>query len=331
MARRYVHLTRGERERIRLLRLEKRSVRFIAAALCRSQSTIHREIKRHLHHNGYEPERADGRARKVRGMARRPRKMMVPEIEVYVKEGLRKDWSPQQIAGRIRLDHPHSRVMRISRQCIYDWLARDKKSGGLWYKHLRMGKRRRKRTKGDRRVNIAGRKSIELRPRSVETRRRFGDWEADTVEGRLNSGRLATLVERKSLYTVIAKMSTRHAHCFNAALLSRLEREQWLPMRTITADNGAEFARHSELASVLGASVYFAQPHCSWQRGTNENTNGLIRQYLPKKTDFRLVSEERIASVERALNTRPRKKLGYRTPAEVMARRFRNPAVPLVT
>ena len=331
MARRYVHLTRGERERIRLLRLDRWSLSAIAAAICRSKSTIHREVKQHLHHNGYEPERADGRARKVRHMPRRPHKMMVPKIAAYVKEGLAKDWSPEQIAGRIRLDHPHSPIMRISRQCIYDWLARDKKAGGVWYKRLRMGKRRRKRTKGERRVNIAGRKSIELRPVSVESRRRFGDWEADTVEGRLNSGRLATLVERKSLYTVIARMDTRHARCFNAALLSRLDRERWLPLRTITADNGAEFARHGELTEALGVAVYFAQPHRSWQRGTNENTNGLIRQYLPKKTDFRLVSEERVALVERTLNTRPRKKLGYRTPAEVMARRFQRSVVPLVS
>lgn len=331
MARKYTHLTRGERERIRLLRLEKRSIGFIAAALLRSKSTIYREVKRHLHHNGYEPERADGHAKKVRSKARRQRKMMLPEIEAYVKQGLLKDWSPEQIAGRLRLDYPHSPALRISRQAIYDWLARDKKTGGKWYRRLRFGKRRRKPTKGSRRTNIAGRRGIEERPRSVESRRYFGDWEADTVEGKLNSGRLATLVERKTLYTIIAKMETRHAHCFNAALLARVGRESWLPMRTITADNGAEFSRHAELSRELGADVYFAEPYSSWQRGRNENTNGLIRQYLPKKTDFRTVSAELIAQVEWALNNRPRKTLGYRTPMEVMARKRPRHTVPLVT
>lgn len=331
MARSYVHLTRGERERIRVLRLEKRSCRFIAKALSRAPSTISREVFRHKHHNGYEPERADGHAKVVRMKPRRVCKMMLPELAVFVKNGLLQGWSPDQIAGRIKREHPHSHTMRISRQGIYNWLTQDKKNGGKWYKCLRLGKRRHNRTKGVRRADIANRKNISARPKSVESRRYFGDWEADTVRGKCNSGHIATLVERKSLFTVIAKLDRHRAYCFNEALLARMQLDGWLPMRTITADNGPEFARHRELSDMLGATVYFADPYCSWQRGTNENTNGLIRQYLPKGLSFKDVTTERIALIENLLNNRPRKKLNYRTPYEIMAKRFKPATVALVT
>ena len=322
MAKDYTHLTRGERERIRLLRLEKYSIGFIAAALGRSKSTIWREVKSHLHHNGYEPERAHGHAQKLRKKPRRPCKMMLPEIARFVKEGLNNDWSPEQIAGRMRLHFPRRPDLRISHQCIYDWLYRDKKSGGIWYQKLRINnhKRRKWKVKMPRRVNISRRKGIGQRPKSVETRRFFGDWEADTVEGKLNRGRLVTLVERKTLYTLITGMGTRHAHNFNAAAEKRIRQEPWLPLRTLTVDNGAEFARHEELERTLGLRVYFAEPYSFWQRGVNENTNGLLRQYLPQKTDFLSIPEEEIARVEKMLNNRPRKKLNYRTPSEVMAK-----------
>ncbi len=332
MARIYVHLTRGERERIRVLRLAKLSIRAIARALSRAPSTILREISRHKHHNGYEPERADGHARVVRKRARRSRKMMLPELAVFVKDGLLKGWSPEQIAGRLRAEFPPHHVMIISYQGIYNWLAQDKKTGGKWYKCLRLGTRRcHNRTKGIRRSDIANRKNISTRPRTVESRRYFGDWEADTVRGKLNSGHIATLVDRKSRYTVIAKLEKNRAQCFNEAIITRFKNDDWLPIRTITADNGPEFARHNELSEQLGAPVYFADPYCSWQRGTNENTNGLIRQYLPKGLDFRTVTAERVALVENLLNNRPRKTLNYRTPYEVMAKKFRPAAVALVT
>lgn len=333
MATNFTHLTLDEREQIRILRLQKLSSSAIARILGRAKSTIAEEVKRHLHHNGYEPVRAHGHARVVRRKSRKPQKMNVPSIEKFVKDGLLKGWSPEQIAGRMRIEFPRSPAMRISHQCIYDWLERDKKSGGIWYKQLRINnkKRKRHRVKAPRKVNIANRKGIEERPQSVETRRFYGDWEADTVEGALNRGRIATLVERKTLFTIIAKMDTRHAHCFNTAVLERLEQGAALPMRTITADNGAEFARHKELEEELGAKVYFAKPYCSWQRGLNENTNRLLRQYFPKKTDFKLVPKERIALIEDTLNNRPRKKLAYRTPAEVMASYCAYQAVRIAT
>lgn len=333
MAKKFTHLTLEKREQIRILRLQKLSSSTIARIIGRAKSTVTEEVKRHCHHNGYEPVRAHGHARVVRMRPRKPQKMNVPAIEQFVKEGLLKSWSPEQIAGRIRVEFPRSPAMRISRQCIYDWLERDKKSAGTWYKRLRINNRKRKRprVKAARHVNIANRKGIEERPQSVDTRRFCGDWEADTVEGALNRGRIATLVERKTLFTIIAKMETRHAYCFNAALLERLEQDASLPIRTITADNGAEFARHKELEEALAAKVYFAKPYCSWQRGLNENTNRLIRQYFPKKTDFKLVPKTQIALIEDTLNNRPRKKLAYRTPAEVMANYRTHPTVRIVT
>lgn len=320
MAKGFTHLTLEERNWIRILRLLGVSLRGIARFLDRSPSTISEEIARHKHHNGYEPIRAHGHAKVVRKKPRKPHKMDNQVIETYVKKGLRQFWSPEQIAGRMRLDYPDSPEMRISPECIYQWIAEDKARGGKWYTYLRINNKKRRyyRVKGSRRNNIANRKWIEERPASVDTRQRYGDWEADTVEGAPQKGRIATLVERKTFYTLIAKMDSKHARCFNDVLLERIDGTH-LPMRTITADNGAEFAGHKELEEHIQAKVYFAQPYCPWQRGLNENTNRLIRQYFPKKTDFTLVTKEQVALIENALNNRPRKKLAYRTPAEAMA------------
>lgn len=321
MAKGYVHFAFAERKRIHELWLQTHNIRFIARALKRSPSSISRELSRHKHNNGYEPVRAQGHAKVLSKKARRGQKMKVPELALFVKNGLQEGWSPEQIAGRLTYDFPGSPEMQISRQGIYNWLAQDKKAGGKWYQHLRLGKRRRHNlTKGVRRADISNRQNISARPQSVESRRHFGDWEADTVRGKLNSGHIATLVDRRSRYTVIAKLEKNRAHCFNEAVIARLKKDAWLPIRTITADNGPEFARHKELGDELGASIYFADPYSSWQRGTNENTNGLIRQYLPKGMDFRTVTSERIALVENLLNNRPRKTLNYRTPYEVMAK-----------
>lgn len=167
------------------------------------------------------------------------------------------------------------------------------------------------------------------RPASVDSRRFVGDWEGDTVVGKLHGGCLATLVERKSRFTVLAKIDTGRAEDFNAAVWERVSRTPWLPFRTLTVDNGPEFTRHVELENKLNSVVYFAEPYCSWQRGTNENTNGLIRQYFPKGTDFKSTDAEKIALVENLLNNRPRKVLGYRTSLEVMAKACKKPIVPL--
>lgn len=317
MAKSYTHLTLGERRRIRELLLENRSLGFIAAALSRAKSTISRELCNNSTDNRYSPQKADAKARARRNKPRRPAKMLVqPQTAFIVKDGLKRQWSPEQIAGRMRRDGS----LHISHQSIYRWLWQDKQSGGTWYRYLRLDNRKRKKQRGTRGpgARIANRAMIDDRPASVSSRRYLGDWEADTIQGKLGSGRLATLVERKSRYTVMAFVRSKHAEAFNKAILERVETSDWLPFRTITVDNGLEFAGHAELSPALNCSIYFAHPYRSWERGLNENTNGLIRQYFPKGIDLLSVTQEKVAEVEKLLNNRPRKILEYRTPAEVM-------------
>lgn len=319
MARSYTQLTLGERKRIKELRLENRSIGFIARALSRAKSTISRELHTNGSDKGYNPRKADVKARIRRSKPRRPAIMVVrPDIASLVKDGLRLQWSPEQIAGRMRQSRRTG--LRISHQSIYRWLWQDKRDGGTWYRHLRLDNRKRKKQRGGRGpgARIANRTMIDRRPVSVISRRYLGDWEADTIQGKHGSGRLATLVERKSRYTVMAYMGSKHSEVFNTAVLERIRMNDDLPFRTITVDNGLEFAGHAELSTALNCSVYFAHPYHSWERGLNENTNGLIRQYFPKGTEMRSIPMEMVAQVENLLNNRPRKTLGYRTPAEVM-------------
>jgi IS30 family transposase len=335
MAKTYTHLTLGERERIKQLCVEKHSIGFIATALSRSKSTISLELERNRHRGWYDPERANAKASARRRIPRRREKMLTDDIAAFVKDSLRKEWSPEQISGRMRQQHRTSEAMCISHQSIYRWINRDRRNGGEWYRHLRLDNRKRKMARGcnfNPAVRIAKRVMIDKRPISVQRRRFTGAWEGDTVQGRQGRGRLATLVERKTRYTVLALVESKHAEKLNAAVIERFARSPWLPIRTLTVDNGLEFAAHWELAKTLGGAIYFAHPYQSWQRGLNENTNGLLRQYFPKGCDFLVVTAEKIAEVEELLNNRPRKILGYRTPAEVMAHRLRRTSgVRLVT
>lgn len=321
MAKDYVHLTSGERERIMQLRREKRSLGFIANALSRSKSTISLELKRNTHNGSYEADRAQSKARRRGKCPRRKCKMLIPEIERFVKSGLKKDWSPEQIAGRMKRVCRRSTVCSVSHQSIYRWICNDKKAGGKWYTHLRLNNRKQHRPRGVKRnsdARIAERIMIDKRPKSVDSKRYFGDWEGDTVQGKQGCGRLVTLAERKSLYAVFAPLESKHAAKLNAAVVERMKRSPLLPFRTLTVDNGLEFAGHRELSFALKGAIYFAHPQSSWERGLNENMNGLLRQYFPKGIDFRTVAAQRVAEVEELLNNRPRKTLGYRTPAEVM-------------
>lgn len=315
MAQKYTHLSYEERKRIGALRVQRKSISEIARILGRNKSTISRELQRPKHHGAYDSQRSEAHANRLKRKPRRPRKI-VGEVEEVVKQGLKDLWSPQQIAGRIKRVRPE---LSVSHQCVYDWLYRDKKEGGSWCAFLRINRRKRYSIRG--RIKLANRVGIDMRPKSVDSRRYFGDWEGDTLQGKLNSGAIATLVERKSLFTVLAHVASKQASILNKAVAQRFSLFPGLPKRTLTLDNGTEFAGHMELAEALGVRVYFAAPQASWQRGLNENTNGLLRQYLPKKTDFSKVSPERIAEIQDLLNNRPRKKLGYRTPAEIMAKR----------
>jgi len=226
---------------------------------------------------------------------------------------IHEEWSPEQIVGRVAMEQGVS----ISHEWIYQYIYADQRSGGDLYRYLRCQKVRRKRYGAyDRRGCIPNQVSIDERPAIVDSKRRFGDWEGDTVIGKGHKGALVTLVERKSLYTVIQSVLRKTASAVRVAVVDGLAPYiDWV--HTITYDNGREFADHEGMARDLDARIYFAHPYASWERGLNENTNGLIRQYFPKDRDLTTVTPTEIEQAMDKLNHRPRKSLGYRTPYEV--------------
>jgi transposase, IS30 family len=292
----------------------------IARRLEVHRSTVYRELVRNTGPRGYLDVEAQQRTNARRMLSRRKRKLDEPALHEFIGEGLRERWSPDQIAGRLRRAFPRQPRRQVSRQTIYTWIKRQdeqEENGGQWRAYLRFGRPRRKR--GQNAGRLPGARTLEGRPKIVEERRRFGDWEGDTVVSCGRRGGLASLVERKSGYTLLAPVSDLKAPSVRQVIQAKLVVLPALLRRTITFDNGKEFAEHHQLAAATGLDVYFAKPYCAWQRGTNENTNGLVRQYWPKGTDFHDVSHRAVADLQSSLNDRPRKRLGYRTPREVLA------------
>lgn len=315
----YRHLSAKERYILMHLLLWGLSYREIGRRLGRHHTSIAREVKRNGRLFGsYWDEPAHQWAMARRALPRHTRKQSNERLRIYVLEQLQQDWSPGTIAGRLTMDYPRTASMRISIEGIYRWVYRDAAQGGSLYLHLlRHHKKRRKQRGGGIRGLIPGRISIHDRPPSIEHRRRFGHWEGDSVEGAKGSGGIATHVERKSRFLVAAKLIDKRAATFAAASITAFNDlpAQWL--RTLTVDNGKEFAGFKTIEQATGLAIYFADPYSPWQRGTNENTNGLLRHYFPKGVDWRQVSEKQLAEVVEKLNNRPRKCLGYRTPREV--------------
>jgi IS30 family transposase len=238
---------------------------------------------------------------------------------MLVEELLGEGWSPEQISGRLRRE----RRLRISHETIYKYVWADKHAGGSLHLFLRQRtkKRRKRYATKERRGCLPGKRHITERPRVVDRRRQLGHWEIDTIHG---TGRdsVATLVERVSTYTLIGKLANVTATALNRRLLKLLRQPRRGPrlvFKTFTADNGTEFHSHLEIEQKTGVRFYFATPYHSWERGTNENTNGLIRQYLPKRTSFATLTQQDCIAIAQRLNSRPRKSLGYATPAEIMA------------
>jgi transposase, IS30 family len=318
----YCHLTPRERYVISHLKSARFPLREIARRLGRSHSTISREIRR----NGpkypggvYWYYFIDPMVEKRRHQARSHRcQNHLPLVE-YVEQKLRSDWPPEVIAQRLRAEFPHDSRMRVSHETIYRWIFLDAAQGGTLYRHLRRRHKFRRRQKryGAGRRFIPGRVGIAERPSIVAERSRFGDWEADLVLGRRGSGALATHVERKSRYLIVSRLADRKSESFNAASIPAYQGLPETLRQTLTLDNGKEFSRFKELEGSTGLKVYFADAYAAWQRGTNENTNGLLRFYFPKGTDFRRISDAKLAKAIEKLNHRPRKCLGYRTPHEV--------------
>jgi len=289
------------------------------------RATIGRELARNRDaFGGYHYESAQRLAEQRRTQASRRYKLDAPgRLGKAVRAGLRQRWSPQQIAGRLRREHPRNPCLHVTAETIYRFVYRRHPPGECWHEQLRRRRpRRKRRIPGDRRDargRIPGRVGIEHRPRIANNRRRFGDWESDTVEGAKGTGLVVTHVERKSRYTRLGKLRDKTAATLSAvsrAVLGDLPRRL---RRTLTADNGREFADFKAIERALKLKFYFANPHAPWERGTSENTNGLLRDFFPKGSDFRKITTARLAQVERMLNNRPRKCLNYRTPAEVLS------------
>lgn len=309
-------LTFMERERISQMYDAGATKAEIAAELGRARSTIGRELERNSVDGEYLAVAAQGLAQQRRRQRPLVRKMDRPEVADFVRTRLVCSWSPDQIAGRSKSEFAADRRRQISHQTIYTWIQSQPVADRRHFTSFlrRAGSRS---PREDRRGRIPNQVSIEGRPKVVDQRRRYGDWEGDTVVGARHSGAVLTLVERKSGYLLTAKSCDRKARRVARKIESRLEKLPRRLRRTVTFDNGKEFAEHEALAKRLDLAVYFAKPYCSWQRGTNEHTNGLLRQFLPKGTDLQSVSWQELQQYTNLINDRPRKRLDYRTPAEV--------------
>ena len=317
---RYRQLAREQRYQIKALMKQGHNQTQIAANIGCDKSTISRELKRNRGWKGYRPHQADELAYDRQCEAYRSR--IAWKTWQEVERLLRQDWSPQQIAGRLKFEKQPT----VSHECIYLYIYAEKRRGGTLHQHLRSQKKQRKRYSGYiRRGQIPNRTSIEKRPQIVARKGRFGDWEADTIVGARHKGGILSVVERKSKLTRLCKLATKAAAEMKdntIELLAPLAAK----VHTITVDNGKEFCDHELIAAGLQARVYFAHPYASWERGLNENTNGLVRQYFPKKYEFAKITDQDLQQVEDRLNNRPRKTLGYRTPNEVFFKQ-RSPAV----
>jgi IS30 family transposase len=287
----------------------------IARALGRHRSTIWREVRRNAHvtDGHYHVHKAIQHA-SARSYRSRSHPHFTERQLSMVWRRLRCLWSPEQIAGRLRLQ----RRLRISHETIYRHIWEDRRRGGTLHRYLRCAIKQRRKRYGayDSRGRLAGKRMIGERPASVHSRSTFGHWEIDTVLGKGSRHCIVTLVERKSGYTQISKLTARTSQQACAATIGLIQRRPHL-FKSITADNGTEFHGYKDVEQATGVPFYFANPHHSWERGTNENTNGLIRQYLPKNASMARLTSEQCTFIENSLNSRPRKRHGYRTPHEV--------------
>jgi IS30 family transposase len=314
------HITQEQRYTISVLLRKGKSKSEIANIIGKHKSSVCREIKRNADkRNGdYRYELAERKSQARH--SQKPKQIRFTDaLKTYVDEKLQANFSPEQIVGRAALEGADM----VSYERIYQYVWEDKKKGGGLHEHLRSkGKRYRKRgALKDRRGIIPNRRHIAERPAIVEEKSRIGDLEIDTMIGKNHQGALVTINDRKTNMVKIRKVKARNAQEVMQATLLALK--DWDFVKTITADNGKEFACHEQIAKALKVDFFFATPYHSWERGANENTNGLIRQYIPKKTDFNEISDEYVFFVQEQLNNRPRKRLGFFTPNEVLVKEIK--------
>ena len=309
----YRRITYEDRCQIYALNTRGASQESIAEVLGVSQSAVSREICRNRGQRGYRFKQAEAKAQARQAIRSKPRKLTAP-VRLKIEAKLRQmRWSPEQVSGWLR-----DQGIKLSHERIYQMIWQDKRDGGnLWRCLRRRGKRYNKRAgKNAGRGLIPNRTDISERPAIVARKARLGDWEGDTVVSAGHNGGLLTLVERKSKLTKISKLRRSTARATQRATVRRLKPINNF-VHTITFDNGKEFAAHQDIAHALKARIFFATPYHAWERGLNENTNGLIRDFFPKGTDFSTISNAEVTKVERLLNARPRKSLGFRSPQEV--------------
>ena len=315
MLKKYHHLTESQRCQISTLKARGDSQKSIAIFLEVNKSTISRELNRNSNSRGYSQIRAHNKAKNRRAKASSKPKKMTASVIACIKDKLLLQWSPVQISGWMRDDnHP----VFVSHERIYQYVWAEKKAGGELYKNLRhRGKKYNKRSAVNAgRGCIPGRIDIDQRPDIVEEKVRVGDWELDTIIGKNHKGAIVSMVDRATKLTKLAICKSKEAAPVTEAL-NRCLTPLIDFVLTLTADNGKEFAKHAQVSKKLNADFFFAKPYHSWQRGLNEHTNGLIRQYFPKGTSFDNITPEDIARVENLLNNRPRKILNFKTPIEV--------------
>ena len=310
----YHQLTSGERYMLSALRRQGLHQAAIARQLGRHRSTIGRELQRNGSRwdGSYRPSVAIERTSGRRSRSRRNQRFTRTDLR-RVDALLRQQWSPEQVSGYLR----RHRLLSISHETIYRHVWRDRRHGGTLYQQLRGARKQRRKRYGayDSRGRLAGKRPITDRPPIVERRGRLGDWEIDTVMGTGSPHCLVTLVERKTGYLLLGKLEARtQAHLSCQTI--RLARAYAARSHTVTADNGTEFHDYASIERALGVRFYFATPHHAWERGTSENTNGLVRQYVPKGTSMADLTQPDCAAIAAALNTRPRKRLDYKTPQE---------------
>jgi len=309
--RHYSQLAQGQRYQIFALMKAGNNQTDIAGIIGVHKSTVSRELRRNRGRRGYRPKQAQKFALERRQGKAKAR--LTPDDWNRIETLLREDWSPEQVSLWLAKEG----FCRVSHEWAERHICHDQGLGGDLHLHLRCRKQRRKRYGSySRRGQLPGRVFIDERPDIVARRCRVGDWELDTVIGKGGKGALVSLCERKSRLTMIGKVSRKSADAVRKAVV-RLLRSLPGRVHTLTSDNGREFAEHRSIAKALGAKFYFAHPYASWQRGTNENSNGLIRQYLPKGTDFSTLTGRDLCAVMDKLNNRPRKCLGMKTPNQV--------------
>jgi len=314
----YKQLTLGLRYQIFAYKQENYTLSKIAELIGVNKSTVSRELKRNSQNNYYSAEHAQIQA-SCRDKFKSRYKKLTNKLKLRIGKLLREGLSPEQLVGRIYLKHK----IVLSHETVYRYVYSNQNSGGRLYKSLRHQNKKytNRSSQYKTRGQIKNRVNISKRPKIVESKTRFGDFEVDTIIGKDHKGAIVTLVDRKSKYTLMKIVESKHADVVTKAIIDLLYPIKHL-VHTITADNGKEFSYHEEVAQKLNIKFYFCDPYSSWQRGLNEHTNGLIREYIPKKSKFDTVNRTQIVTIQNKLNNRPRKILKFYTPNEIFFKEF---------